>query len=248
IAVSNRFSVEAVNEIYEGIYLACEKYGVDLVGGDTVSSLTGLVLSGTAIGEVTPDKFVLRSTAKKGDLLCVTGDLGAAYLGLQLLEREKKIYNENPELRPELENKTYVLQRFLKPEARRDIIDFFAENGIQPTSMMDISDGLSSEALHICKQSGTGCIIYEEKIPVHPQAFDTALEFKMDPVTCALHGGEDYELLFTISPKDHDKITLSEQISVIGYLTHVDEGCQLMTKNGNKHALTAQGWNAFKER
>ncbi|TAM95196.1 MAG: thiamine-monophosphate kinase, partial [Chitinophagaceae bacterium] len=199
-----------------------------------------------AIGEVTPDNYVLRSTAKKGDLLCVTGDLGAAYLGLQLLEREKKIYIENPELKPELENKTYILERFLKPEARRDIIDFFAENNIQPTSMMDVSDGLSSEALHICKDSGVGCLIYEEKIPIHPQTFDTALEFKMDPLTCALHGGEDYELLFTISPEDHDKIVLSEQISVIGYMTHTDEGCQLLTKSGNKYALTAQGWNAFK--
>lgn len=246
IGISNRFSVEAVNEIYEGIYLACEKYAVDLVGGDTTSSLSGLILSGTAIGEVTPDNYVLRSTAKKGDLLCVTGDLGAAYLGLQLLEREKKIYIENPELKPELENKTYILERFLKPEARRDIIDFFAENNIQPTSMMDVSDGLSSEALHICKDSGVGCLIYEEKIPIHPQTFDTALEFKMDPLTCALHGGEDYELLFTISPEDHDKIVLSEQISVIGYMTHTDEGCQLLTKSGNKYALTAQGWNAFK--
>lgn len=247
MAVSNRFSVEAVNEIYEGIYLACEKYAVDLVGGDTASSLSGLILSGTAIGEVTPDKFVLRSTARKGDLLCVTGDLGAAYLGLQLLEREKKIYIENPELKPELENKTYILERFLKPEARRDIIDFFEQHAIQPTSMMDISDGLSSEVLHICKQSGVGCIIHEEKIPIHPQSFDTALEFGIDPVTCALHGGEDYELLFTLSPEDYDKIAFSGQISVIGYMTDIAEGTHLLTKSGNRYPITAQGWNAFKE-
>lgn len=247
MGVSNRFSVEAVNEIYEGIYLACEKYAVDLVGGDTTSSLSGLILSGVAIGEVTPDKFVLRSTARRGDLLCVTGDLGAAYLGLQLLEREKKIYIENPELKPELENKTYILERFLKPEARRDMIDFFEQHAIQPTSMMDISDGLSSEVLHICKQSGVGCIIREEKIPIHPQSFDTAWEFGIDPVTCALHGGEDYELLFTLSPEDYDKIAFSQQISVIGYMTDIAEGTHLLTKSGSRHPLTAQGWNAFKE-
>lgn len=246
MAISNRFSLEAVNEIYEGIYLACGKYGVDLVGGDTTSSLSGLIINGTAIGEVTPDKFVLRSTAKKGDLLCVTGDLGAAYLGLQLLEREKKIYLESPGVQPDLENKTYILQRFLKPEARRDIIDFFEEKHIQPTSMMDVSDGLSSEILHISEKSRVGCILYEDKIPIHPQTFDTALSFKLDPTTCALHGGEDYELLFTISPEDENKISASEQISVIGYITHEEAGCYLQTKSGNKHPLTAQGWNAFR--
>lgn len=246
IALSNRFSLEAVNEIYEGVYLACERYGVDLVGGDTTSSLSGLIINGTAIGEVTPDKFVLRSTSKKGDLLCVTGDLGAAYLGLQLLEREKKIHRESPEVQPDLENKTYILQRFLKPEARRDIIDFFEEKNIHPTSMMDVSDGLSSEILHISRQSRVGCILYEEKIPIHPETFETALSFKLDPTTCALHGGEDYELLFTISPEDHPKIATSEQISVIGYMTHEEEGCQLLTKSGNRHPLTAQGWNAFR--
>lgn len=245
VGLSSRFPVEAVTELYEGVYLACERYGLDLVGGDTTSSASGLVISGTAIGEVTPDRYVKRSTARKGDLLCVTGDLGAAYLGLQLLEREKKIYLENPRVQPDLENQTYILERFLKPEARRDIIHFFEDHNITPTAMMDVSDGLSSDVMHICRQSNVGCLIYEERIPVSEDTAQAAFKFGIDPVTCALHGGEDYELLFTISPSDHDKIVLSEQISVIGHMTGPEDGYKLITKGGNTHPLTAQGWKAF---
>lgn len=245
LAISNRFSVEAISEFYEGVYLACERYGVDLVGGDTTSSTSGLIISGTAVGAVAPDRYVKRSTARKSDLLCVSGDLGAAYLGLQLLEREKKIYLESPEVQPDLENQTYVLQRLLKPEARRDIIDFLATHEIMPTAMMDVSDGLSSDVLHICRQSNAGCVIYEEKIPVSNDTSLLAFKLGLDPTTCALHGGEDYELLFTIRQEDHDKIVLSEDISVIGYITDVSEGAFLETKSGNRHPLKAQGWNAF---
>lgn len=245
-AISNRFSVEAINEIYEGVYLACERYGVDLVGGDTTSSVSGLVINGTAIGEVAPDQFVKRSTAHKSNLLCVTGDLGAAYLGLQLLEREKKIHLENPGIKPDLENQSYLLQRFLKPEARKDIIEFFQRQELLPTAMIDLSDGLSSDIRHICDQSNLGCVIYEEKMPVSQQTIEMADKFGLDPTTCALHGGEDYELLFAIRQEDHDKITTNEQISVIGYMTDASEGIQLLTRGGNKHVLTGQGWDSFK--
>jgi thiamine-monophosphate kinase len=245
IGLSNRFSVEAVTELYEGVYLACERYGVDLVGGDTTASASGLVISGTAIGEVAPDMYVKRSTARKGDLLCVTGDLGAAYLGLQLLEREKRIYLENPKVQPDLENQTYILERFLKPEARRDLIHFFEDHNITPTAMMDVSDGLSSDVMHICRQSNLGCVIHEERIPISEDTAQAAFKFGLDPLTCALHGGEDYELLFTIRPSDHDKIVLSEQISVIGHMTAPGEGYTLISKAGNTHPLVAQGWKAF---
>jgi thiamine-monophosphate kinase len=247
IAFSNRFSVEALNEFYEGVYAACEKYGVDLIGGDTSSSQKGFVISVTAIGEVTPDQFVKRSTAQKGDLLCVSGDLGAAFLGLTLLEREKKIYQENPQLQPDLEGQTYIIGRQLKPEARKDIIAYLEEQGVKPTAMMDISDGLSSEALHICKQSNLGCVVYEEKIPIEDQSRQQALQFGLDPTACALSGGEDYELLFTIKQEDYDKLVLSEQISVIGYMTDISEGAHIITKGGNKFKLVAQGWNAFEQ-
>lgn len=247
IALSNRVSVEAISEIYEGIYLACTHYGVDLVGGDTTSSGSGIILSGTVIGEVTPDRYVLRSTARKGDLLCVSGDLGAAYLGLQLLEREKQIFLEHPDVQPDLGKQPYVLERLLKPEARRDIIRFFLEHDILPTAMMDVSDGISSDVLHICQQSGLGCLIYEEKLPINPAVSLLALDMGLDPVTCALHGGEDYELLFTLRPEDYDQIRLSEQISVIGYMTDLAEGTQLQTQSGNLHPLVAQGWNAFRQ-
>lgn len=246
IGISNRFSVEAMSEFYEGVYLACERYLVDLVGGDTTSSASGLVISGTAVGTVVPDRYVQRSTAKKGDLLCVSGDLGAAYLGLQLLEREKKIYRESPQVQPDLEHQTYVLQRLLKPEARRDIVRFLADSDVIPTAMMDVSDGLSSDVLHICKQSNAGCLIYEEKIPIAADSSQLAFKLGLDPTTCALHGGEDYELLFTIRQEDYDKIVLSEDISVIGYITDVAEGTSLETKSGNKYSLKAQGWNAFR--
>jgi len=235
LGLSNRFSVESVDELYEGIYAACEKYGVDLVGGDTTSSQKGLIISITAIGEVTPDTFVKRSTAQKGDLICVSGDLGASYIGLLFLEREKKIYLESPGVQPDLEGEAYVVGRLLKPEARKDIIEFLAAQKIQPTSMMDISDGLSSEILHICKQSELGCVLYEEKIPIAEATKQAAFKFELDPTACALSGGEDYELLFTIPQSEYDKLVLNEQISVIGYMTDAEQGAQLFTKGGSKY-------------
>ena len=246
IGISNRFSVEAVNEIYEGIYAACEKYGVDLVGGDTTSSQKGLIISITAIGEVAPDQFVKRSTAQKGDLLCVSGDLGGAYIGLLFLEREKKIFLESPGVQPDLEGETYVVGKLLKPEARKDIIEFFAKENIRPTAMMDISDGLSSEILHICKQSNLGCVLYEEKIPIADATRNAAFKFELDPTACALSGGEDYELLFTLPQAEYDKLVLNEQISVVGYMTEPEQGAHIITKGGSKHTITAQGWNHMK--
>lgn len=242
VAFSNRFSLEAMDEFYEGVYTACERYNVDLVGGDTTSSQKGFVISVTAIGEVAPDKFVKRSTANKGDLLCVSGFLGGAFLGLTILEREKRIFEETGS-QPDLEDQAYIVGRMLKPEARKDIIDFFAENDLMPTSMIDVSDGLSSEALHLCKESNLGCIIYEEKIPIHEEARQFAYKLEIDPTACALSGGEDYELLFTIAQADYDKLLLNEQISVIGYMTEPEEGTHILTRGGNKHKLVAQGWN-----
>jgi thiamine-monophosphate kinase len=247
LGFSNRFSLEALEEFYEGVYAACEKYGVDMVGGDTSSSQKGFIISITAIGEVSPDKFVQRSTARKGDLLCCSGDLGAAYLGLIFLEREKKIYLENPNIKPDLEGEKYVIGRMLKPEASRRTIEFFEKEEITPTSMIDISDGLSSEILHICKQSHVGCLLYEEKIPIADETRNAAYKFELDPTACALSGGEDYELLFTIRPDDYDKLVLNENISVIGYITDPEEGAKILTKGGNKFDITAQGWNAFKK-
>ncbi len=246
IAVSSRFSLEALNEFYDGVYAACEIYGVDLIGGDTTSSQKGFVISITAIGEVAPEKFVKRSTANKGDLLCVSGYLGSAYLGLTLLEREKKIFLESPQVQPDLENEAYIIGKLLKPEARKDIIEFFAEKNITPTAMMDISDGLSSDVIHICNQSELGVIIYEERIPINEQARQYAYKLELDPTACALSGGEDYELLFTLAQNDYDKIILNEQISVIGYMTEANEGQHIITKGGNKYKLIAQGWNHLK--
>lgn len=247
LGISNRFSVEALHEFYEGVYLACDTYGVDVIGGDTSSSRHGFIISGTAIGEVAPNQYVKRSTAKSGDLVCVSGDLGAAYLGLQLLEREKKIFMEHPDVQPDLEDQTYVLQRLLKPEPRKDIVDFLESSGIMPTSMMDISDGLSSELFHICKQSNVGCVIYEDRIPIDPRTKEAALKFELDPTACALHGGEDYELLFTVHPEAFDTLKLSELISVVGYVTEADKGLHIQTKGGNVYKLVAQGWNAFNQ-
>lgn len=245
IGLSNRFSLEAIDEFYEGVFIACEKHGVDLVGGDTSSSNKGFIISVTAIGEVTPNQFVKRSTAQKGDLICVSGDLGGAYLGLTLMEREKKIYLENPAIQPDLENESYIVGRLLKPEARKDIVEFLQQQQIVPTAMMDVSDGISSEVLHLCKQSGLGCVVYEEKIPVSDESRKAAYKFGLDPTVCALNGGEDYELIFTMKQEDYDKITLNEEISVIGYMTEITEGCKLQTKGGNSFDITAQGWNAF---
>jgi thiamine-monophosphate kinase len=242
LGISNRFSLEAIDEFYEGVYAACEKYGVDLIGGDTSSSQKGFIISITAVGEVAPDKFVKRSTAQKGDLLCVSGSLGAAYVGLLFLEREKKIFMESPGVQPDLEGESYVIGKLLKPEARKDIIDFFSTQEITPSSMIDISDGLSSEILHLCKDSNLGCVLYEEKIPVAEEMKKAAFKFEIDPTACALNGGEDYELLFTIAQNDYDKLVLSEEISVVGYMTEQEQGANIITKGGGKHAITAQGW------
>lgn len=247
LAISNRFSVEALEEFYEGIYAACDAYGVDLVGGDTTSSQKGFVISVTAIGEVAPDKFVKRSTAQVNDLVCVSGYLGGAYLGLLLLEREKKVFLETKGVQPDLEGRDYIVGRLLKPEARKDVIAFFEQVGLTPTSMMDVSDGLSSDMLHICKQSNVGVVLYEDKIPVHDDAKDFAYKLELDPTACALSGGEDYELLFTIAQADYDKVKDVEGISVIGYITPPSEGATLITRGGNRYALTAQGWNAFRK-
>lgn len=248
LGISNRFSVESLNEYYEGVYAACEKYGVDLVGGDTASSQKGFIISITAIGEVVQDKYVKRSTAKNGDLLCVSGDLGAAYLGLLFLEREKKIYIENPGVQPDLEGEAYVVGRLLKPEAKKEIIEFFEKENIMPTAMLDISDGLSSEILHLCKQSGLGCRVYEEKIPVSEESKKAAFKFEIDPTACALSGGEDYELLFTIQQSDYEKLVINNDISVIGYMTGSEEGAKIITKGENTYPITAQGWDSLNKR
>ena len=248
IGISNRMSVEAIEEFYNGVYMACENYGVDLIGGDTASSLKGFVISITALGEVIPEKIVKRNTARKGDILCCSGDLGAAYIGLLFLEREKKIFMENPGVQPDLEGEAYVIGRLLKPEARRNIISFFEEAHILPTSMMDISDGLSSEILHICEKSGLGCMVYEERIPILEDTRNAAFKFQIDPTACALSGGEDYELLFTIRQEDYEKLKDHPSISVIGHMTEAEKGAKILTKGGNTYDLTAQGWNAFKKR
>lgn len=245
IGISNRFSIESLNEFYEGIYAACEKYNVDLIGGDTSTSQKGFVISVTAIGEVVTDKFVKRSTANKGDLICVSGDLGAAFLGLTLLEREKNIYLENTQIQPDLEGEDYIVGRFLKPEARKDIIEFFDQQKIVPTAMMDISDGLSSEILHICNQSNAGCVLYEDKIPIAEQTRNAAFKFNFDPTVCALNGGEDYELLFTTQQANYEKIRSNENISIVGYIKDIEEGRKFISKGGNSFDITAQGWNAF---
>lgn len=244
MAVSSRFPVEALEEIYAGLLLACSRYGVDLVGGDTTSSQSGLVLSVTAVGHVAKGKSVQRDGAQAGDLLVVTGDLGAAYMGLQVLEREKAAYQANPNLQPELQGHEYVLERQLKPEARKDISALLAELGVIPTSMMDISDGLSSEILHLGTQSGVGCTIYEDKIPMDPQMMHLAEEFGINPITAVLNGGEDYELLFTIPIADFDKIKGNPSLTPIGHMT-ADKVFQMVTNSGQAVALEAQGWKAF---
>lgn len=243
IAISNRFSVEALDEIYQGIHLACNRYGVDLVGGDTTSSLKGLIISVTAIGEIEDNQFVTRAGAKVNDLIGVTGTLGAAYLGLLLLEREKKIYLENQNIQPNLENQRYILERFMKPEPQQTAIQRMKELNLVPTSMIDISDGLSSEMLHICKQSEVGCLLYEEKLPIHDDTRHNATQFGISATTCALNGGEDYELLFTISPSDFEKIKEESWLSIIGHITSAEEGQKLITNGNKKVGLTAQGWN-----
>ncbi len=245
IAISNRYSVEALEALYEGIHHACAYFDVDLIGGDTTTSLKGLVISVTAFGAANEQQLSYRNGAKQGDLICVTGDLGAAYEGLQLLEREKNIYLENPNIQPDLENKKHIIGRILRPEARQDIIQYFAENNIVPTAMMDISDGLSSELLHICKQSACGAIIYETAIPIHAETYAQAQIFNIDPLVCALNGGEDYELVFTIPQSAAAAIEKHEGISVIGKIVAQSEGVRLKSGNDNYYPLEAQGWNAF---
>lgn len=245
IAISNRFSVESLEELYSGIKAACDFYKVDLVGGDTTSSTKGLVISVTAIGQVSAENISYRHGARPGDLICVSGDLGAAYLGLQLLEREKSIWIEHPGVQPKLEDQQYVIGRQLKPEARRDMVEQFRKAKLVPTSMIDISDGLASELFHICKQSNVGALIEESGVPIHNEAQLLALEFNLDPITCALSGGEDYELLFTVDPADEEKVKYMADIYIMGEITESSEGIKLKSKGGKIHTLQAQGWKHF---
>lgn len=247
LAISSKFSLEAIEELYAGIYLACEKYGVDLVGGDTTSSITGLTISVTAIGEASDDELVYRSGARVNDLLCVTGDLGGAYMGLQLLERENEVFKVNPHQKPLLEGYDYILERQLKPEARKDIKELLKSLEIKPTAMIDISDGLSSEVMHLCKASKVGCNIYEDKIPLDKQTKDFAEELNINPLVAALNGGEDYELLFTIPLANYDAVKKEFDITVIGHITPESEGANLVTTGGSVIPLQAQGWNPLKK-
>lgn len=246
IALSNRFPVEALEELYAGIEAAAKVYNVDVVGGDTTSSTTGLLISITALGTVTKGEAIYRSGAKENDLLVVTGDLGAAYMGLQILEREKEVFKVNPNSQPDLEPYSYLVERQLKPEARRDISGLLKEMGVKPTAMIDISDGLSSEIIHICKSSEVGCNLYEDKIPLDPQVISTCEEFNLDSTTIALSGGEDYELLFTVSQEDFPKIKANPHLSVIGHITNEKEGVNLISRAGTKIPLIARGWNSLK--
>lgn len=245
IAVSNRFPLEALEELYEGIHLACEKFNVDLIGGDTTSSFSGLMISVTAIGSANKDKVAYRNGGKPNDLLVVSGDLGGAYMGLQVLEREKEVFKANPNIQPDLEGFDYIIERQLKPEARIDVVKFLAELDVKPTAMIDISDGLASEIMHICKASNTGCHLYNEKIPIDSATSLSAIDFNLDPVTCALNGGEDYELLFTIDQGDYEKIKGNPHMTVIGHLTDPKDGIYFIDKNGSAISLKAQGWKHF---
>ena len=248
LGLSSRFTVEHMEALYSGIRLACQLYGVDLVGGDTSASATGLVISITCLGDADKEDIVYRDGAKPTDLICVSGDLGAAYMGLQLLERENSVAaGAGKDFQPDFSGKEYILERQLKPEARRDVVEALKKAGIKPTSMMDVSDGLSSELLHICKASHTGCRVYEDKIPIDYQTAVMAEELNMNLVTAALNGGEDYELLFTVPLSAHDAVSKLEGIRVIGYITEPDKGCALITRDGQEFPLRAQGWNAFTE-
>ena len=245
VGMSSKFSVEAIAEIYEGIELACEKYKIDLVGGDTTASKQGLIISVTVIGEANENEVVYRNGAQEFDLICVSGDLGGAYAGYQLLEREKRVFIDNPQMQPDLAGHDYILERQLKPEARKDIIEFFKAMDIQPTSMIDISDGLASELFHIAEQSKVGVTIYEDKIPIDATTYNMARELDLDPTLTALSGGEDYELLFTIKQSDYNKLENHPDFTVIGHVTKAEEGLHMISKGGQKHALKAQGWKAF---
>ncbi|HPR00641.1 MAG: thiamine-phosphate kinase [Lewinellaceae bacterium] len=245
IALSNRYGVEDLDELYAGIALACEHYRIDLVGGDTTSSNRGLIISITAVGQGEPDRITYRSGAKPGDLLCVSGDLGAAYVGLQLLEREKQVFISTPNVQPDFEGQDYIIGRQLKPEARLDVVELFHKSNLKPTAMIDISDGLASEIFHICKQSGTGAFIEEAKVPINQQTELMAIKFGLDPITCALSGGEDYELLFTIDPADLEKARYLPDLFIIGEITPAADGIKLHTSGGNIYPLQAQGWKHF---
>ncbi len=247
LAVSQRYSLEALEELYAGMLLACEKYQVDLAGGDTTTSKAGMMLSVTAIGQAEKEEVVYRSGAKSNDILMVSGDLGAAYCGQLILQREKQAFKANPDMQPDIDRYAYVLERQLKPEARKDIFELLRQAGVQPTSMIDISDGLASEVLHLCKSSGTGATLYEEKIPVDPRMAQTAHEFNIDPTTCALSGGEDYELLFTIDPKDYDKVKDLTTIHPIGHIVEAGQGANMYSSSGQLVKLIAQGWDSFKQ-
>lgn len=248
LGVSSRFTVEHIDALYDGIRTACDMYGVDLVGGDTSASVTGLVISVTCIGECEKGKAIRRDGAKPTDLICVSGDLGAAFMGLQLLERENRISaSADKDFQPDFSGKEYILERQLKPEARRDIITALRNEGITPTSMMDVSDGLSSELLHICKKSGVGCRVYEDRIPIDYQTAAMAEELNMSLITAAMNGGEDYELLFTVPITEHDRIENIKGVKMIGYVTAPDLGCAMITRDGQEFPLKAQGWNAFSE-
>ena len=247
VAVSNRFPLEAIEELYEGIRLACEFYKVDLVGGDTTSSTTGLLISVTAVGEAKKEELTYRSGAQENDLLVVTGDIGSAYMGLQVLEREKQVFLVNPNSQPDLEEYSYIIERQLKPEARTDIKELLKKLNVQPTAMIDVSDGISSEIMHLCKASGVGCNLYEEKLPLDPQFINVCEEFNLDSTTIAINGGEDYELLFTIKMDDYDKIKGNPNLTVIGHMTDANEGIHLVTRENTKLPLKARGWNALQE-
>ncbi len=246
LGVSSKFPLEAVEEIYKGIELACNKFNIDLIGGDTSTSRQGLVISVTSIGYAAKEDITYRNGAQEGDLLCVSGDLGGAYVGLQILEREKQIFLENPQIQPDLEGKDYIIERQLKPEGRRDVVDLLAQLKIKPTAMIDVSDGLASEILHITNQSDKGCTIYEDKLPIDPVTYETARELGLDPTVCALNGGEDYELLFTIKQTDYEKLKNDVDISIIGHITDKNSGVKMISKSDVVHELKAQGWNAFK--
>ena len=245
IAVSSKFSLEALEELYEGIKLACEHYKIDLIGGDTTSSRAGLMINIAVVGRAQKDKIAYRSGAKEYDLLVVTGDLGAAYMGLQLLEREKEVFQANPNIQPDLDGHDYIIERQLKPEARVDIIQYLKELDVVPTSMIDISDGLASEILHICKASKVGCYLYDEKIPIDAKTSMTAIDFNLDPSTCALNGGEDYELLFTVKQEDFEKVNSNPNMTIIGHITDEKDGIYFIDKSGSAITLKAQGWKHF---
>lgn len=245
LAISSRFTLEAVDALYEGIFTACRTYGVDLVGGDTSSVPKGLMISVTAIGYAKESQIVYRNGAKPNDIVCVTGDLGSAYAGLQLLEREKRVFLENAAVQPDLSGYDYILERQLKPEARRDMVALFESLGIQPTAMIDVSDGLASEMNHICRASGVGARIFDERIPIDPQTSLFLEELKINPTLAALNGGEDYQLLFTLSPVDYEKLKDRPEVSFIGFITDAEQGVKLETRDGERHDLEAKGWNAF---